>query len=98
MSGAVADDLVAVFVVGFALMIPIVAMLVKHQQKMAELFREERMASLSPPQVAAENEALRKELADVKALLYEQSIAIDNLGKREGASGELKERLEDRAK
>lgn len=90
------EDLVGVLVVGIVMLVPIVAMLTKHQLRMAEMFREERMNQQNGSRLQQDNDVLRKELADVKALLYEQSIAIDNLAKHQSDSGQLSNRLEDR--
>lgn len=54
-----------------ALMIPIVAILVKHQQKMAEILHR------ATPN--AEVEAMRREIADLRALVHQQTIQIDSL-------------------
>lgn len=51
--------------------IPIVAILTSHQQKMAKL--------LHGGQQNDSVEALRREVAELKSLVYQQSIAIDNL-------------------
>lgn len=63
---------IAIFIPIIALMIPIVGMLVRHQQKMAEIMHSSR-ASL--PEV----EMLRREVADLKGLVHQQSIEIDSL-------------------
>lgn len=54
-----------------ALMIPIVAMLTRHQQKMAEILNQGRGDH-------SEIEALRREVAELKSLVQNQTIAIDN--------------------
>jgi len=92
----VPEDFIGVFIVALVMLVPIITILTRHQQKMAMLFRDDRQNHTVDARLAQDNELLRKELADVKALLYEQSIAIDNLARSQGAGGELKERLEDR--
>ncbi len=62
---------IAVFVPIVGMMIPIVYILVKHQQKMAEIIHSNRLPS---PEV----ESLRREMAEMKALLHQQVIAFDS--------------------
>jgi hypothetical protein len=54
-----------------ALMIPIVVLLTKHQQRMTEL--------LHGGTNAAEVEALRQEVAELKSLVQQQSFAINRV-------------------
>lgn len=70
-----------------ALMIPIVAILVKHQQKMAEILHR------SAPN--GDVEALRREIADLRALVNQQTIQIDSLRslRTPAPSAELGQRL-----
>ena len=58
------------------LMIPLVAILTTHQRKMAQLLHGKRN-DLPNPEV----ESLRKEMAEVRGLLHQQMIAIDNLAR-----------------
>ncbi len=70
------EDLTGLLAVALALGIPIVAILTSHQQKMARLFGEnQRAANATSP----ETHALREELRELKSLVHQQSIAIDNL-------------------
>lgn len=50
----------------------IVAILVKHQQKMAELIHQN-------PQPLADVEMLRREVAEMKQLMHQQMIQVDTL-------------------
>ena len=76
--------------------IPIVAILTKHQQKMAELYRDQnRPLQNHMPQANTE------ELAAIRQLLTQQTIAMDNLAtsQRElaralASRNELADRLE----
>jgi hypothetical protein len=53
------------------LMIPIVAILARHQQKMAEIIHRGS---------GGENmDALRREIGELKSLIHSQAIALDNL-------------------
>jgi hypothetical protein len=73
MEGVLENVLLPMVIVGFALMIPIIAILTGHQRKMAELYRQDRVPVVDP-RLAAENESLKRELADIKALVYQQAI------------------------
>ncbi|RYG36881.1 hypothetical protein EON81_08395 [bacterium] len=67
------EDLVPLMIPILALLIPIVAILTSHQRKMAEIMRDRN------PMVDGNVEALRREVHELKALVHQQSIAIDNL-------------------
>lgn len=75
-----------------ALMIPIVAILVSHQQKMAQIIHG------SGGGVDARNqiEALRGEIAQLKQLVHQQAIQMDNLlsARRGSSSSEIGARIE----
>jgi predicted RNase H-like nuclease (RuvC/YqgF family) len=85
MSPAVLGILVPII----ALMIPIVALLTQHQRKMAELFHSNR----GDRAINQEVEDLRQEIQELKALIHEQSIAIDNLGARSSQTQAIESRL-----
>ncbi|MBX3119652.1 MAG: hypothetical protein KF784_11345 [Fimbriimonadaceae bacterium] len=55
-------------------MIPIVAILTKHQQKMAELIHGNRNIQGSP-----EMDMLRREVAELKTLVHQQTMMIDEI-------------------
>lgn len=78
------EDVVGILAGGIGLvillLIPLVAILTTHQRKMAELLHGKR-GQLPNPDV----DFLRKEVAEVRELLHQQMIAIDNLT-RTGAS------------
>lgn len=63
---------VAVLIPIVALMIPIVIVLTRHQQKMAELFHQRQT-----PQ-PMEIEMLRREVADLRQAVHQQTIQLDN--------------------
>ena len=54
---------------------PIIAILTSHQRKMAELFRSQPPGQMVNPETAA----LREEIRELKELVHQQSIAIDNM-------------------
>jgi hypothetical protein len=55
---------------------PIIAILTKHQRQMAELIHSRQSPAINP-----ETQAIREELRELKQLVYQQSIAIDNLAR-----------------
>ena len=73
-----------------ALCIPIVKILVSHQQRMAEIIH-----STSRPEVDAQVNALRAEVYELKQLVHQQMITIDSLSQpRIPVTTEIQERLE----
>lgn len=68
---------------------PIIAILTGHQRKMAELMRQQQ------PQVTynPETQALREEIRELKQLVYQQSIAIDNLARPLPKDAEIQSRI-----
>lgn len=70
-------DIIWVLVPVTALCIPIVAILTRHQQKMAELLRSGH-AQL-PQQTQGEIAHLQREVAQLKQIVSQQSILIDDL-------------------
>ena len=78
-----------------ALTIPIVAILTGHQRRMAELmYRNGGPGTPGDPRLLYEMECLRRELSDVKNLLNQQAIAIDNLAPRLPSPAARAENLE----
>jgi len=69
--------------------IPIIAILTNHQRKMAELIHSGQNKEASNTEIAA----LRHDIAELRALVHQQSIAIDNLADRTAASTD---RIQDR--
>lgn len=63
---------IAVLIPIIALMIPIVTILVKHQQRMAEIMSSQ---SKHDPQI----DLLRNEVNDLKKLIHTQMIQVDSL-------------------
>jgi hypothetical protein len=68
-------------------MIPIVWILTYHQRKMAELMHGSGSNALPNPEI---NE-LRREVQELKQVVHQQTIAIDNL--KALPSGAMKDRL-----
>lgn len=83
---------IGVFIPIVLAMIPIVAILTSHQQKMAQIVHGSKAGQLNDAQ-AAEIERLRHELQDLKALVHQQTIAIDNLSSLPRSQSQIEHRL-----
>jgi len=83
------QELAPVIVSVMMFMIPIVYILVKHQQKMAIIMRTQAPQLANP-----DTDLVRRELAELKGLMHQQAIAIDDLSRKVEASTELSQRLE----
>ncbi len=57
-------------------MIPIVAILTTHQRKMAEIMHKNNNTVPNP-----ELEALRQEVKELKDIVHQQTLAIDNISR-----------------
>ena len=68
------EEILPIFIPIIALIIPVVAILTKHQQKMAELMRQSPQAAPSP-----EVHALRQEVAQMRQLMNDQMLALDQI-------------------
>lgn len=71
---------IAMFVPVIGMMIPIVAILVRHQQRMAEIIHSGQATS-GPLQ--AQIDTMRREIAELRQLVHQQTIALDTLSHRE---------------
>lgn len=71
-------EVLAIMIPIVALMIPIVAILTKHQQRMAEMMH----IGANQQQSQGEIMALRKEVHELRQLVHQQTISIDNLVSR----------------
>jgi hypothetical protein len=74
------DDMGPILVTGFIVLAIIVKMLLNHQQKMTALVHQGR--STETKQVAFDQEKLEREIVELKQLVMQQSIALDNLSDR----------------
>ena len=72
---------VGVILGGLALMIPVVAMIMHHQRKMAESLRKQAGQD-SLPEVVAELKQLRHEVQTMRSELNANTIAIDDAKQR----------------
>lgn len=59
--------------------VPIIAILVHHQRKMAELIHRNHSQAIQP---SAEVQALRHEIGELRQLLHQQTITLDDLRNR----------------
>jgi len=74
------DVFLPLVMVVMALGIPLVAILVKHQQKMAMIYREDSMRNAQEqPQVAS----LRQEVDNLKANMNEHTILLDTIASQQ---------------
>lgn len=82
------NDLAGICAMLMVFGIPIIAILPPHQRKMAIILhnRQDSMAS-------EEARALRAEIQELKALVHEQSITLDNLGRPIPTETRLQERV-----
>ncbi len=82
---------IAIMIPIIALMIPIVAILSAHQQKMARIIHENKNSGND-----LEVQRLRSEVEQLKQLVHQQTIAIDNLSslpRQASSQSELQSRL-----
>lgn len=75
-------EILALMIPIIALLIPIVVILTNHQRKMAEIIHRER----SLPQ--GELEAIRHELRDLRMLMNQHTIALDDVRNKALPSGQ----------
>jgi hypothetical protein len=66
------DIVIVLGVMALTMMVPIVAIFLKHQQKMATLYR-------SQTQNVQADERVLKEIAELRQIIIQQSLAIENL-------------------
>lgn len=84
------EDFIPILAILMVFGIPIIAILTSHQQKMARLFAENHQnANLSNP----ETQALRAEVRELKELVLQQSIALDNLHRPLPADADVQRRV-----
>ncbi len=65
---------IALFIPVLIFLIPIIAILTGHQRKMAEIYAQQAQHQSDPELVA-----LRQEIQELKALIHQQAIAMDNV-------------------
>jgi len=82
------EDIIGLASVVLIFGIPIIAILTGHQRKMAELMRQPVQGAFNP-----ETQALREEIRELKQLVYQQSIAIDNLARPLPKEAEIQSRI-----
>ncbi len=83
------DQIAAIIVPAFFMMIPIVAILTKHQRNMAMIMRSDRNDAPKLPVVQPD---LERQIADLRELVAQQTIALDTLSRTTQA---MAQRLEE---
>ncbi len=79
--------LIPIIAVGGPFAMGIIGMMLRHQRKMAELYGQN--ANVVDPRV----EALQSEIAGLKDLVHQQSIALDNLSRPVPTGARIQERV-----
>ncbi len=70
------DELIPIVAIVATFSVPVIAILVHHQRKMAELIhRQHPQPMVASPEV----EMLRREVAELKQLVQQQTIAMDDV-------------------
>ncbi|MFZ4508400.1 MAG: hypothetical protein ACOYON_11965 [Fimbriimonas sp.] len=64
------------FPIFIIMMVPIVAILTRHQQRMAQIIHGSNAQQLPDPAIARET---AREVSELRQLVHQQAIAIDNL-------------------
>jgi hypothetical protein len=85
------DEMMVFLLLGLIALIPIIAILTSHQQRMAKILRSERQ-----PQGDEQHAQPRQEIADLRRLMAEQAIALDDLRSSLLAKKESEEALSQR--
>lgn len=73
---AIPGEIIPVIAIVATFSVPIVAILVHHQRKMAELIHRQHP---QPMMMTPEVEALRREVSELKQMVQQQTIAIDDV-------------------
>lgn len=82
------DDIVGLVTIIMVFAIPIVAIMLGHQRKMAELYAQRHTQEPN-----ADIQALRQEIGELKALVHEQTIALDGIARPVPDATPLHERI-----
>ncbi len=82
------DDIVGLVAIVMIFGLPMVGMLLKHQRKMAEMFQTQAQLAPNP-----EVQALREEVWELRTLVHEQTIALDNLSRPIPTDGRIQDRV-----
>jgi len=76
-----AGEIVPIVAIGAVFGIPIISMLVKHQQKMAEIMHG-NFGGMAPM-----IDSLKAEVNELRQMVHQQAIAIDDLKSLQGRTG-----------
>lgn len=80
------EDVLPFMIPLMALAIPIIVVLTKHQQRMAELIHG---GAGNQQQI----EALKREVGELRSLVHQQAIQIDNMSNRLGTGSDVRQNL-----
>lgn len=83
------EDLTGIVLGGIFLLIPIIAILTAHQQKMARLFREDQNKGVNPQ----ETNMLRGEVHDLRQRIDNLTLSIEQMRDEQRAGRELEQRM-----
>jgi hypothetical protein len=78
-------------------MIPIVAILTAHQRKMAEIVHGSNSNQNTNPQALAETTQMREEMRQLREMMNQQTLAIDNLRDEFRGRSNIEQRLSDQS-
>ena len=84
------DELIPMVLGGLVLMIPIIAILTSHQQKMAKLFREDQGRSNTHTN---ETGQLRAEISDLKHRIDSLTLSIEQMRDEQRNNREIERRI-----
>lgn len=90
---AALGELIPIVAIVATFSVPVIAILVHHQRKMAELIHRQHPQPMLPN---PETDALRREVGELKQLVQQQTIALDDLRnhvQKSLSSGEVSNRL-----
>ncbi len=68
---------------------PIIAILTSHQRKMAQIFQETQRNAVGNPEM----QGLRQEIRELKELVHQQAITLDNIARPLPSEDRLRERV-----
>lgn len=69
-------EMIPIVAIVMTFSVPLVAILVHHQRKMAEMIHRNHTQAM---QVHPETDALRREVAELKHLMHQQAIVLDDM-------------------
>lgn len=86
---AFGPEMASVLIPVVALSIPVIKILTKHQAQMTQIIHSQGQL----PSVQSETSELKEEVRQLRELMYQQTIALDNLREDVKASKNVQERI-----